>query len=136
MAQIDAWVAQSEQRIEAVFKDAAQEVIAQMQARVPVDTGFARASLRVSKTEMPQIIPGLKGQEGRTYSYDAGEVALTINGLGADETIYAGFTASYAPYLEVGHSKQAPAGFVRLTAQLWPQIVAESVAKAKASVLK
>jgi len=128
------WVRQTEQRMAAVFRESTQRIIEQMQMRVPVDTGFARASIRVSTSEMPSIMPEFKGQEGRAYSYDGSAIVLIIAGAEIGETIYVGYTAAYAVALEYGHSKQAPTGFVRLSAQNWPQIVAEVSSEAQARV--
>jgi hypothetical protein len=128
------WVRQTEQRMTAVFRESTQRIIEQMQMRVPVDTGFARASIRVSTSEMPSILPEFKGQEDRAYPYDGAAIALVIAGAEIGETIYVGYTAAYAVALEYGHSKQAPAGFVRLAAQNWPQIVAEVSSEAQARV--
>jgi len=57
---------------------------------------------------------------------------LAINSAEIGETIYVGYTASYVTHLENGHSKRAPSGFIALTALEWPQIVRESIVKAKA----
>ena len=45
---IDNWVKQTDQRIEAVFKLSATELLRTAQRNVPVDTGFLRSSLMVS----------------------------------------------------------------------------------------
>jgi hypothetical protein len=43
------------ERMTAVFRASAQEAISRMQDRIPKDTGYARASLQVSKEQMPKI---------------------------------------------------------------------------------
>lgn len=132
-AQVSAWVRETDQRIEAVFRESSQRVISDMQQRTPVDTGFARASVLVSTSAMPSIDPAKKG-DGKPHSADATQISLAIAGAEIGETIYAGYTAAYARALEYGHSKQAPNGMVRLAAQRWPQIVAEVSAEAEARV--
>lgn len=133
-AQVSDWVRQTEQRLDAVFKQSAQEVIFDMQNRTPVDTGFARASVVVSTSAMPSIDPNKTGAGSGTYAPDVQEIALAIAGAEIGETIFAGYTAAYAVPLEYGHSKQAPNGMVRLAAQRWPAIVAEVSARAQSRV--
>ena len=133
-AQVDEWTRKTEQRMTAVFRGSTQEVFRRAQGRTPVDTGFARASIRASKESMPPIDKGAKGIKGVPYFSTGGEVIATIASAELGETIYLGWTASYAGVLETGHSKQAPAGFVGITAMEWPQIVTAEIEKAKASV--
>lgn len=130
-AQIDAWVRKTETRKLAVLRESTQRVVAQAQSRIPVDTGFARASIRASLSEMPPIVKDSHGEEGQTYGYDSGEVSTVIAGAQLGDTIYIGWTAAYVGALENGHSKQAPSGFVAVSALEWPRIVNEVTAEAK-----
>jgi len=129
-ADVGSWVRQSEKRIKAVRNEAAQTMASEIRkpvsqgGRMKIDTGYLRASLMGSTSQMPSINPeGVPG-EGQTYS--AGdEIALVIAGASITDTIYMGFTAAYArprEYLD---------GFVRLPAQRWQQIVQETVLKLK-----
>lgn len=131
MSTVDAWVQKTEKRMTAVFRESTQRVTEIMINGVPVDTGFARASVQASLSEMPPVIEGSRGQEGQSYPLDFGQITTTIASAELGDTIHVGFTASYAPYLEFGHSDQAPNGFVRIAAEQWPQIVAEVTAEAK-----
>lgn len=131
---VNDWVRQTEQRLTAVFRESAQTVILDMQARTPVDTGFAAASVLVSTSAMPSIDPNKTGAEGGKYAPDVQEISLAIAGAEIGQTIFAGYTASYAGGLEYGHSKQAPNGMVRLAAQNWPAIVERVSAQAQARV--
>jgi hypothetical protein len=133
-SKIDDWTKQTEERMTAVFRESAQRVASISSNGVPVDTGFARASVRASLSEMPQIIDGSKGEAGQSYPFDMGNVTLTIADAKIGDHIFIGWTAGYVIYLEYGHSKQAPAGFVRLAAEQWPQIVSEVTAEAKSRV--
>lgn len=133
-AQLDAWTKKTQERILAVYKGAAQEFVSRAQARIPVDTGFARASIRGSLSSMPQIDPALKGDPDRKYSFDLSPIVLLINSAKPGQTIYIGWTANYVQHLEWGHSSQAPNGFIGITALEWPQIVAAEIEKAKNSV--
>lgn len=116
----------------AVFKESTQRVASIANNGIPVDTGFARASIRASTESMPPILPGSKGVEGQVYSDKFGQVSAVIANARLGQVIYIGWTASYVLPLEFGHSKQAPAGFVRLAAAQWGQIVSEVTEEAKA----
>lgn len=133
-SQIDAWTRQTEARMIAVYKGSTQEFVARAQRRIPVDTGFARSSIRASLDSMPQIDPNLRGDPDQTYGLEMSSILLTINSAKPGQTIYIGWTANYIPFLEWGHSDQAPNGFIGVTALEWPQIVAGEIDKAKASV--
>lgn len=133
-AAVSDWVRETEQRMTAVFRQASQEIIQDMQNRTPVDTGFARASVVVSTSAMPSIDPNKKGAAGGSYAPDVTEISLATAGAEIGQTIFAGYTAAYALALEYGHSKQAPNGMVRLAAQRWPAVVAEVSARAQARV--
>lgn len=130
-AQVSAWVRKSEGRMQAVFRESSKRVISLAQSRIPVDTGFARASLQVSLENLPEVT-GARPAEGQTYNYDAGIASVTISNAQLGQTVYAGWTANYAIYLEYGHSQQAPSGFVRISAAQWPQIVSQVTREARA----
>lgn len=131
-AQVSLWTRETEQRMTAVFRQATQETVSKIQSRIPVDTGFARASVRASLSEMPLIDPGAKAPAGAKGIPAPSEYVLTIAQAQLGQTIYIGWTAAYVIHLEYGHSKQAPAGFVGITAQEWPQIVLSVAARAEA----
>jgi hypothetical protein len=130
-AQVDDWVKATERRMTAVFRESTQRMASIAANGVPIDTGFARASVRASLAEMPSIVPGSKGREGQAYPSSFGQVTATIANAQLGQTVYVGWTASYILALEYGHSKQAPAGFVRLAAAQWPRIVEVVTQEAK-----
>ena len=127
---IDDWVLKTERRMLAVTRQSTQTLVELCQARIPVDTGYARASIQASLESMPPINPNSRGQKDQTYD-PGGAVSAVIASAPLGETIYVGWTASYVGFLENGHSKQAPAGFVRVSVLEWPQIVSQVVADAK-----
>lgn len=133
-AQLDAWTKQTSARMMAVYKGSVQELISRAQSRIPVDTGFARASIRGSLEAMPLIDAGAHGKPGENYPADWSQIFLLINSVQPGQTIYVGWTANYVIYLEWGHSNQAPNGFIGITALEWNEIVAGEIEKAKASV--
>lgn len=146
-AAIDNWVRETDQRLEAVFKESTQRVIEEVRKPVakgghmPVDTGFLRNSL-VASTDGPTSISS-ESKPDPDAAYDKagdvlpGPVSLIIAGARIGQTIWACFTAAYAARLEYGFAGQDKLGrtysqdgygFVRLTAQRWQRIV-EDVAK-------
>lgn len=134
-AAVDKWVLKSKNRAEAVFRESTQRVVSEMQKPVgaggnmPVDTGFLRASVRASLSAMPTIDKGSRGAD-ISVSYDSSPVVMTIARAKLGQTIYVGYTASYAPYQENSR------GFVRLAAAQWQSIVRAVVRDAKAEASK
>lgn len=137
-AAVTQWADKAEGAVEAIFKEATQEVVEEMQrpvgqgGRMRVDTGFLRASLLASSTSMPAINAAVKPVEGGTYTSDFGQVEAVIAGADIGDTLYFGYTASYAAYREYGANGHPADGFVRLSAQNWPIIVARKAAELKA----
>jgi hypothetical protein len=133
-ATVDAWARKSEARMLAILRESTQRVVSQAQSRVPIDTGFCRASIRASLQAMPQISATARPERGGAYTYNGGEVLGVIASAELGSTIRVGYTASYAGVLENGHSKQAPAGFVRVSAMEWGSIVSTVTAEARSRV--
>ncbi len=131
-ATVDAWVQKSEKRMLAIFQQSAQKTASLAQERIPVDTGFARASIRASLSSMPPIDSSKINPSHGSVPYDPGSITAVIAGAKLGQTIYIGWTANYVGLLEMGHSQKAPSGFVRIAAMQWQQTVSEVVQKAKA----
>jgi hypothetical protein len=129
--QLDPWVKKTEARMLAVAKESTKRVVSQAQRRIPVDTGFARASIVGSLASMPPIRAGYRGDKGVTYPQTF-DYIVTIAQAVLGGRIYIGWTAGYVGLLEMGSSRQAPSGFVRISAMEWPRIVNETIAEAKA----
>lgn len=138
-AAVDEWCKKAEGRMTAVFKESTQRVFSLAANAVPIDTGYARASVRASLSSMPPINPRSRPERSRKadeargslYKFDPQGVVLTINGAQLGQTIYIGWTAAYVLYLEYGSSMQAPLGFVRVAAAQWQPIVNQVVKEAK-----
>lgn len=120
-AQIKAFADRTQEKIEAVVKQSAQEVFTIAQTpkaqggRMPVDTGFLRNSLIASLN-------------GSTVGGGADAYVLAVAGAELGDTIFAGWTASYARFMEYGTSK-TPANFFMLSAaQQWGAIVERNAA--------
>jgi hypothetical protein len=157
-AQVSAEVAQAKEAIEAVFHEAAQEVVEEMLkvgpsvastkaaiahskrkigpvapagegGHLPVDTGFMRWSFRASTEVMPEIDTSAYPAEGAKYAFDSGPINLVINGAEIGDTIYIGATAAYARPVNYGHGTFQGYLFVEKAAQRWPAIVAAAEAR-------
>jgi len=118
-AQIKAFADKSKEKVEAVIKQSAQEVFSTAQTpkaaggRMPVDTGFLRNSL------IAQL-------NGATVGGGADAYTLAIAGSEAGDSIFAGWTANYARFMEYGTSR-TPGNFYMLSAaQQWQAIVARN----------
>jgi hypothetical protein len=121
-AQISDFCKATEQRLEVVFKESAQRTVSIAQSLVPVDTGFLRASIRGSNEAMPEIDPKARPTDV-SYTYNAGEIVLTIAGAKLGGTFFCGYSASYASALEFGTSKIRPRRFVGQATEQWQATV-------------
>lgn len=139
--QVDAWVQQTEKRMNAVFRLSTQKVITYMQENVPYQDGFLRASLVVLVNQDPP--PPNQSQEDGMGKYTDAYMQLQIAGAVAGDRITAAYTMEYARRLEFGfvgtdslgrHYNQPPRAWTRLAAQMWKKFVDEATAEAKARV--
>lgn len=98
--------------------------------RMRVKTGFLRSSLMASTASMPLVNPMARpptDAEIGAYPLDMGPISAVITGAALTDTIYLGFTASYAAPREHFDA------FVEGERLRWPQIVKSNIAKAKAA---
>lgn len=126
--QVGAFVAKSEGRMTAVFRQSVQDVINEAQeprgsgGNMPVDTGFLRNSGQAALNNTPSgesVKPD--NYAGGTWSAD--EAALIISRAQLGDRVVFGWVANYAPYMERRY------GFLRLAAQNWPDIVRKNAQK-------
>lgn len=127
-AQVSGWVRETKERREAVHKESAQRIVGIMQTprgaggNLRVDTGFLRASLlATTSTALPPTVDQPDGQQ--SFSYDAGQINLTIAGADISQPLTFVYTASYARPREYGSRGQAGDRWVALAAQRWVQTV-------------
>lgn len=139
-AQVSDWVRDVKGAAEAIAKQSAQDVVNEAQkpvaagGRMRVDTGFLRASLTGSNTAMPQINRAAKPAEGGVYAPEDAQIIATISAYELGETMYFGYTASYAAFREFGANGQPPDAFVRTAAQKWPDIVKRNETELKGRI--
>jgi hypothetical protein len=112
--QVTSWARKSEMRLEAVFKTAVQDMVEDAQTprdkggRMPVVTGFLRNSGSASINSIPS---------GGPSPSNMAAVPIIINQAKIGDTIYFGWTANYAQYMEAKYA------FMRMAAQRWGQFV-------------
>lgn len=126
-ATVGDWARKVDGAIEVVFREACQELVEQLNALAPVDTGFMRASLVASTSAMPMI----RATDGQVPG-DLGEIVLVIAGLEPGETLFLGYTASYSAFVHYGANGRPGRPWVDMVAQRWQSIVAAKAAEVKA----
>ena len=132
-AQVDEWVRKTERRMTMVFRESAQQLFSEAQrpaasgGSMPIDTGFLRNS----------FVAGLNGSTSLT---GADSYVAAIAGANLGDVVDGGWTAAYAARIEFGFNgtdslgrkfNQSGRGFARKAVMRWPEIVRESVRKAK-----
>lgn len=127
-ATVGSWANKVDGALEAVFKEAAQELVTQLNQLVPRDTGFLAASLMASTTAMPQMT---RANPGAAVPADLGDIVLVIAGADLGDTIYLGYTANYAAHVHYGARGNAPRPWVTMVAQRWIAIVEAKAAEVK-----
>lgn len=126
-AAVTSWVLATENRLEMVFKESAQEVFAIAQKPVyeggnmPVDTG----NLRNRSFEA-----WLNSSTPLSGSPDA--YVAVIAGADLGDVIAGGWSAEYAPAVEFGREGRPGRFFARGAAQQWVDIVARNSRRAQA----
>lgn len=140
-AAVQGWVHRVKEAEEAVFKEACQELVRQLNDQITEmvydapetpnyrRTGFLRASLMASTEAMPRLI---RDNPGVVVNADAGDVILVIAGAELGDTVYLGYTAKYGALVHSGANGRAPRPWVDLVAQRWQQIVSAKAAEVKA----
>lgn len=140
-AQLGEFALKSRERATACFREAAEDFVEVMQkvgpnaadpsagegGAMPVVSGFLRASLQATNSEMPLANRENPNSSGN-YSYEAGPVSLVIRGTDLGQSIHVGYTANYAVYVENMY------GFVRLASMQWQQIVSRASERIRKSV--
>ena len=129
-AQVDDFIKDSNARALAVFQAAAQDVIQDAQiiddkgGNMPLDTSFLVNSGQASIDVLP-IGPDVRPKNYVQQDWNPSETVTTINRVKLGDTLYFGWTANYARYMENRFK------FMRSAAQLWPEHVSKRAAEFK-----
>lgn len=142
-ATIGQWAAKVPEAIEAVLRGSAQDLVTEMQAELdrlvyqapPAPsgyqrTGFLRASLVASTTEMPKLV---EDNPGQSVQWDDSGITLVISGWDGDATLYVGYSARYGLMVHSGAGGAVPKPWVQLVAQRWVSIVQRRAASVRAA---
>ncbi len=128
-AQVIAWVKETQDRMDTVFKESCQDLLSEMQTPVaeggnmPVDTGFLRASVRVN-TDGFRPATLTPPSEASKFTYNPAAAVLAILGAEIGDTVFMSYTANYARPVHYGSGDREGRQWVTMAAQRWPQIVA------------
>lgn len=119
---IDRIAVRVEGNVERAVKDCAGAVLRSVVENTPVDTGFARSKWtpeldRAFEGLFPARVPGKAGstaEENAAATIEAGTPSIEAFDIVANREIHITNNAPHIQPLNDGHSKQAPAGFVRM----------------------
>lgn len=120
-AEVDDFVKETILRLQALPLQAVQYLIDNIQTpvgkggKMRVDTGFLRASGQLSLTGMPS--GPVRGDPSNKYEWNDVQAIVDLAGFQIGQTIYFGWTASYAKY------REAYDGFLISGVQRWQEFV-------------
>lgn len=117
---VDKFVFKTNEKLNALWRMSLQDTYEFILDFWPVDTGFSRASFRVSSSGFSPII-NVTPQRG--VQYDPPDYVFVIAGTRFGDRLYANFTADYAKYVEYGANGRPGVGVIRRAAMYWPQVV-------------
>ena len=121
---ITRWANQTKQKLDTVARKVALDMFSRVVLRSPVDTGRFRGNWQCAIDSVPQgTVDKLDPSGGTAIAGINREVA----GFGGGHIIYLVNHLPYAWPLEMGWSKQAPAGMVRITVEEFRPIVEGAV---------
>ena len=118
---INRWVDKTVNKMERVHSGVALEMSKRVIMRTPVDTGRARANWQASLGSPSSSSSLHTDRGGGATTAKAAEVAEGFGKKG--QTFYLVNNVDYIKALEHGHSKQAPAGMVKVTENEFEGIV-------------
>lgn len=115
---LDKWAEKSQSLARQKFISVSLEAAYMLRDLSPVDTGFFRSMWGVVIGELPALTPVNRPDGFTGTGQSAFEAQLSdIQNMDISRTVWIVNPTVYGPSLEHGHSKQAPAGMVGLTAQ-------------------
>lgn len=122
-ADISKFVKKARGNMDEAVQGVALELAARLVARTPVESGVARGNWQAGIGGFRAEPTGEPDKSGETT---LANIAATIGGARAGQTIYLTNTLSYIGRLEHGASKQAPAGMVTVTLTEFPGVVRQA----------
>ncbi len=122
-----AFVERAKANQELVVRKVGLDLMTSLVLKSPVDTGRFRGNWQVQYVLSPSV--SVTMDKSGTGTIAAASGALSVFTIG--QTFYLVNHLSYAVPLEYGHSKQAPAGMVRLTLAEFDQYLTRAVGELK-----
>lgn len=123
------WCKKIPEAEEAIFRESCQELVEQLNSLCPVgETGFLRASLMASNSELPQLT---RKNPGGSHQPDMAQIEMVINSSELGSVIFLGYSAEYGGYVHYGARGNAPRPWVTMVAQRWIAIVEAKAAEVK-----
>jgi hypothetical protein len=112
--------------IDLVVRKVSLDLFSRVIIKSPVDTGRFRGNWQVAIGSVP---PGVLEVFDKTGQVAISKVTAETLNLKAGDVIYLINNLPYARPLEYGHSKQAPAGMVRTSAQEYGAVVSQAASE-------
>lgn len=131
MAGIKAWTRKAKTRCDVVTRKVNLEVGTRVIMRSPVDTGRFRGNWQAGIGNKPRGVFEILDPTGQQA---IARLRGTVMNMRAGQKFFFVNNLPYALALEYGHSSQAPAGMVRITAMEFHAITRQAVAETKAQV--
>lgn len=128
---VQRWTRKAKTRLDTVTQEINMEILARIVMRSPVDTGLFRGNWQVGIGRKPR---GVLTHLDRDGAETIARLSGTIQTVRAGQKLFFTNNLPYALALEYGHSKQAPAGMVRVTIAEFHAITTQSGVKAKMEV--
>lgn len=132
-AQVGEWVTKVKTAQHLIFQQSVQDLVSELNALVPVDTGFLRASLVGSTVAMPSLSRPNPNRNA-VYTIDSQQIELVILGTEPGDTIYLGYTANYGAHVHYGANGRAGRPWVEMVAQRWETIVKTNEEKVRSQL--
>jgi len=120
------FVAKANGNIDLVVRKIALDLFKRVIMKSPVDTGRFKGNWQVAIGAIPAGTLEVNDKDG---SATIAKVTAETLGLKAGEVIYLVNNLEYARSLEFGHSKQAPAGMVRISVLEYGAVVTKAVSE-------
>ena len=117
---VSRFVAQAKGNADLVVRRVALDLFTRVVRRSPVDTGRFRANWQTSVGAINTTTSEATDKSGST---SVARAQAVVGSAHAGDRIFLANSLPYARRLEYGHSKQAPAGMVRVTLQEYQGIV-------------
>jgi hypothetical protein len=118
------FVAKANGNVDLVVRKVALDLFSRVIQKSPIDTGRFKGNWQVAIGSIPAGTLEVNDKDG---SATIARVTAEVLGLKAGDVITLVNNLAYARALEYGHSKQAPAGMVRLTVTEYGAVVNKAV---------